>query len=132
MLLTYIHGSFVSAGFLLMFAGMVTARFMKKKTWWFRLHKALGILGACFVFTGICFISLHLFLVSAGHFNLTHGYVGSFVALLSVVTAVMGFVMVKIYSIASKIRPVHRWMGRLVLLSMAANIVSGLYLMGII
>lgn len=132
MLLTYIHGSLVSAGFLLMFAGMVTARFMKKKTWWFRLHKALGILGVCFVLAGVCVISIHLCLISAGHLNLTHGYIGSFVAILSVVTPIMGFVMVKIYNIASKIRPVHRWMGRLVLVSMAANIVSGLYLTGIL
>lgn len=132
MLLTYIHGSLVSAGFLLMFAGMVTARFMKKKTWWFRLHKALGILGACFVLAGVCVISIHLCLIRAAHLNLTHGYIGSFVAILSVVTPIMGFVMVKIYNIASKIRPVHRWMGRLVLVSMAANIVSGLYLTGIL
>lgn len=132
MLLTYVHASFMVAGFIFVVAGFITARFLKRKMWWLKLHKILGISSACCVLAGVCFESIHLSLISAGHFNVAHAYFGILIVVLSLITPSMGLIQIKIHGIASKIRPLHRWSGRVIILLMGINIISGLYTAGII
>lgn len=132
MLFIYIHASFMLAGFILMFAGMITARYLKKRLWWLVLHKLFGITGVCCLLLGISLISIHLHLINAGHLNISHAYLGVFIALVSVITPVMGYMQLKIHRITQKIKPVHRLSGRFVIVLMGVNIVSGLYLTGLV
>jgi hypothetical protein len=122
----------MAAGFIFMAAGFISARFLKRKTWWLKLHRIFGISGACCVLLGVCFESIHLSLISAGHFNVAHAYLGTLIVLLSLITPAMGLMQVKMYGMASKIRPLHRWSGRTVIAMAGVNIISGLYTAGII
>ena len=46
----YTHAGFMTAGFLLMLAGVTVAMFIKRRRWWLSIHKAAGIL------TAVCFL----------------------------------------------------------------------------
>jgi len=131
-LLTYAHASFVAAGFIFMAAGFITARFLKRKMWWLKLHKIFGISGACCVLAGVCFESIHLSLIGAGHFNVPHACLGMLIILLSLITPAMGLMQIKMHGAASKIRILHRWSGRAIMILTGINIISGLYTAGII
>jgi hypothetical protein len=132
MLLAYVHASFMVAGFIFIAAGFITARFLKRKIWWLKLHRILGISGTCCVLSGVCFEFIHLSLISAGHFNVAHAYLGMLIVLLSLITPATGLIQIKMPGEASKIRPLHRWSGRAIMILMGINIVSGLYTAGII
>jgi len=131
-ILPYAHSLFMIAGFTIMIAGFITARFLKIKIWWLRLHKVLGISGVCFVLLGLCFVVIHLSLINAGHFTVPHTHLGLIVVFLSLVTPIMGLMQIKMYGMAVKIRTFHRWSGRTLLILMGINIISGLYTAGII
>ena len=121
----------MASGFIFMASGFITARFLPRKIWRLKLHRIIGISGACCVLAGVCFESIHLSLISAGHFNVTHAYLGMLIAVLSLITPAMGLMQINLHNMASKIRPLHRWSGRVILMLMGINIISGLYTAGI-
>ena len=47
------HALLVTTGFVVMLGGMLTARYMKRKSWWLKAHKTLGISGALLIISGV-------------------------------------------------------------------------------
>jgi hypothetical protein len=119
------HALLVLTGLVFMFAGMITARYMKGKKWWLKAHKNLGLAGALFTVFGfivaVYTVSIHLgiYLIRG-----THAYIGVVALLLVVFTPIMGFMQLRKKD--KRIRIIHRWSGRLAIALMLINATLGL------
>ena len=118
------HALLVLTGLVFMFAGMVTARYMKGKKWWLKAHKSLGLTGALFAVAGfivaVYTVSIHLgvYLISV-----LHAYIGIMALLLVVFTPIMGFMQFRKKD--KRISIIHRWSGRLAIALMLINATLG-------
>jgi hypothetical protein len=118
------HALLVLTGLVFMFAGMITARYMKGKKWWLKAHKNLGLTGALFTVAGfivaVYTVSIHLgiYLIRG-----PHAYIGVMSLLLVVFTPIMGFMQLRKKD--KRIRIIHRWSGRLAIALMLINATLG-------
>jgi hypothetical protein len=134
-LLYRVHGIMMSIAFVLLFTGMFFPRYLKKKRWWLKIHRRIGISGAVIGVVGIG-IAVYMISQTTGvHLRVPHSWMGLLTIILMVFTPFLGHFMLKIRKVparAKKARAVHRWIGRVTLLFMAATIVMGLLQAGII
>ncbi|MCX5813168.1 MAG: hypothetical protein NT178_11585 [Proteobacteria bacterium] len=132
MLLSGIHAGFMIIGFFILFFGFLVARYMKRKNWWLKTHRALGVSGALLTMLG--FIAIVFDLLSSGRFlfTLRHGYVGIVIVMLAVVMPVLGFIQLKKRKAVVRIRPIHRFLGWIMLMAMFINIIIGMNIVGIL
>jgi uncharacterized iron-regulated membrane protein len=124
-MIVYVHGGFMVAGFSLMAAGFVVARFLRKKRFWLRAHRALGLSGALSIALG--FLTA-LYMVSGfggEHFDVLHADVGAVTVFLSAMTPALGQLQFVFRSRAAEIRTWHRWSGAMTLLMVFLTILSG-------
>ena len=122
----------MAAGFLLMLAGVTIAMFMRRRRWWLQIHKATGTLTAVCLLCGFTFATLMVGVSGEEHFRVTHAYLGLLTTVLTFLTAVLGHLQFRIKNASGKIRTLHRWSGRITLVSACMAIVSGLQTAGII
>jgi len=118
--------------FLVMVVGLIVARFMKKKTWWLKVHRFLGISAVILVFLGLFAEALQLSLAGRPHFRSPHSWIGVMAVGFAVLTPIFGLLQIKVRKAAARIRGTHRWFGRITLLLMFFNIILGLSMIGII
>jgi hypothetical protein len=131
-LLLRTHAALMILALCIMLVGAIIARFMKKKTWWLKVHRSLGITGAIFFLVAFFTIILQMTLTEREHFRVIHSWIG-FVAFVFVVLApTLGILQLKIRSIAARLRGLHRWSGRITLCLVFVNILLGLSMMGFI
>lgn len=126
----YFHSGFMVTGFLLMMTGIAIAVFMRRRRWWLKLHKAAGTLTAFFFLSGFT-SGVIMVAVSAGeHFRLVHHYLGLLTTAMAVLTAVFGYLQFRMKVSTGKMRPLHRWSGRVTLILACVTVVSGLRMIG--
>ncbi|MBN2539510.1 MAG: hypothetical protein JXB09_05625 [Deltaproteobacteria bacterium] len=124
------HAGCMLAGFFSMTAGITTALFMRRKRWWLRVHRRFGSVGAICVLLGFM---TALFMVSrqtGRHFAVPHAWLGLATILSVLCTYTAGLMQFKIKT--ARVRSLHRWAGRGTFALMILNIVSGLFLAGIL
>lgn len=130
-----VHGALMSVAFLLVFVGMFFPRYLKKKKWWLKTHRHMGISGALIGAAGIA-IAVYMIARTTGiHLRVLHSWIGLITIALMAVTPLYGHFMLKIRKAperAKRARAAHRWIGRLTLLFMALTIVLGLLQAGIL
>ncbi|HOV90140.1 MAG TPA: hypothetical protein PKW07_05440 [Syntrophorhabdaceae bacterium] len=126
-----IHAVFVICGFVMILTGLISARFLRKRRWWLKLHKMANTVGSLSVLTGFFIMVINKSITGAGHFDSIHAYVGFFIGLLSISTPVIGFIQLKAPYSGIKIRQIHGISGRILVILMAINILSGLRIAGI-
>ncbi len=118
------HALLMSTGFVFIFAGMATARYMKGKKWWLKTHKNLGITGALLTAAGfivaVYMVSTYL---GAYFINGQHEYIGITAVAFVVFTPIIGFMQLR--KSDKRMRIVHRWSGRLAIAVMLINAVVG-------
>ncbi|UCG68420.1 MAG: hypothetical protein JSV09_11475 [Thermoplasmata archaeon] len=127
-----IHAALLTVGFLLMLTGVIIAKAFKKRKWWLKTHKMLGIVGAILSILGLIMGFIMVQLSSGEHFRVPHAYVGFLAIIFAVLTLGLGFAQFKVKKNRKKIRMIHRWSGRITLVLMLLNIIFGLSLVGII
>lgn len=128
----YIHALFLLIGFILILAGLTVARFFRKKRWWLKFHKIFNILGPACIITGVCVMTVHKFKTGGGHLGSLHAYIGLLIVILSILTPLIGYLQIKIHGIGPRLRQIHRISGRILVLIMVINILSGLRIAGIV
>jgi hypothetical protein len=126
MLLGDIHAVLMFIGFLILFIGFFTARYMKRKNWWMKAHRTLGLSGASLTMLGVFAIVFNLLFFEHPHFTLLHAYVGLMIAMLAAIMPTLGFMQLKIRKAAGRIRPIHRLFGWIMLAAMIVNIILGI------
>jgi len=134
-LLYRVHGALMSTSFVLLFVGMFFPRYLKKKKWWLKAHRRIGISGAVIGAVGIGIATYMVSQTTGVHLRVPHSWVGLVTIILIIFTPFLGHFMLKIRKAparAKKARAAHRWIGRVTLLFMVATIVLGLLQAGII
>lgn len=127
-----VHAILMTVGFVLMVKAVIIAKVFKKRDWWFKTHKMLGILAAVFSVVGLL---MGFYMVSASggtHFRVPHAYVGVSTLIFVVMTPILCFALQKFKNNSSQVRALHRWFGRITFTLMLVNIIFGLMLVGII
>jgi hypothetical protein len=130
--LLYLHAGFMITGMTLMTAGVFIARFMRKKPWWLRSHRALGICGVLSIALGF---STAVYMVAASgdeHFAVLHAWAGAVVILAAVATPILGQLQFTMKNRRTELRNAHRWAGAMTLILIPLNMISGLVLAGYI
>lgn len=131
-LLLQAHAVLMIFAFSIMLAGGIIARFMKKKVWWLKVHRSLGITGAIFFIVAIFAIALQITLTERAHFRVVHSWIGFVAFIFTLLTPTLGILQLKFRSVALRLRSFHRWSGRITLCLIVINIVLGLSMMGFI
>jgi cytochrome bd-type quinol oxidase subunit 1 len=131
-MLLYLHAGFMITGLALMTAGVSIARIMRKKPWWLRRHRALGICGVLSIALGF---STAIYMVAQSgdeHFEVLHAYAGAVVILAVAATAILGQLQFTLKNRRTDLRNAHRWAGAMTLILVPLNMISGLVLAGYI
>ncbi|UCF07752.1 MAG: hypothetical protein JSW28_08950, partial [Thermoplasmata archaeon] len=126
------HASLLTVGFLLMLAGVIVAKFQKKKRWRIEVHKWLGVSGSIISLAGIILGFVMVTMTSGEHFRVPHAYLGVLAAVFIILSPVLGIAQFKIKKNKARVRMIHRWVGRIAVTAMLINILAGLSLVGII
>ena len=121
-LLVPVHGTVMILAFTAMLTGMILARYFKKKKWWLKVHRLLGVVGAALGIGGAITAAYIVSRTTGIHLRITHSWAGLSALLLFAFTPILGFIMLKGGPHAKTFRKIHRWTGRLALLVMAAAI----------
>lgn len=124
MLLYPFHAFLVSSGLLLLSAGMICARYMKRRRWWLKAHKTLGLAGAGLTLFGIM-VAVYMVSASSGLNSPAgpHAYIGILVSLMVLFTPFMGFIQLKKGD--KRLRAIHKWSGRMTIVLMIINAYLG-------
>lgn len=131
-MVVYVHGGFMAAGFFLMAAGFAVARFLRRKRFWLKVHRVLGLSAASSILLGF-FAALYMVSGFGGeHFAVLHADVGAVTVFLSVVTPLVGQLSSVFRSRAAELRAWHRWSGTLTILLVFLTIISGLVQVGVL
>jgi hypothetical protein len=127
------HIAAMGLSFSVMAAGMLIARFLKKRKWWLKVHRAFGITGAVLGSFGLG-IAVYMTAVKSGiHLRVVHSWFGIFALLLIFLSPFFGKAVLKAKKERKPFfRHTHRWAGRSALLVMLAAIVLGLFQAGIL
>lgn len=128
-----VHAILMSLSFALMLCGMIVSRFFKKRRWWLMIHRCLQWTGGIIGIVGLA-TSIYMVSVSTGvHFRVLHSIFGLIVIGLIIFTPILGYSIFKVKpEKKSSLRLMHRWTGRTTLVLMAATIVMGLLVAGIL
>ncbi len=117
-----IHAALMTLGFVFMLVGVIISTTQRKKKWWLKTHRLMGILGSLFAILGLV---MGFYMISAAggtHFRVPHTYLGLVTIILAVAQPLMGLRIPK----TKKLRPVHRWTGRITVVLMLLTVISGL------
>ncbi len=126
-----VHLSLMFLGFLLLTAGVITVMYLRKKMWWFRLHKMLGILATLFFGAGgVAAVSM-VYLSGEPHFAVPHTWVGGAAIVLMIGTLTAGFAQTRVAN-KKRMRLIHRSMGRTVAVLALVAVITGAMAAGII
>ncbi len=127
----YLHAGFM----LIASAGLLTAvpvaRFLRRKGWWLKVHRRLGLGSVAFLAAG--FLAAIVLVSSSGqpHFGSLHPRLGGLTLSGAVLTPVLGFSVFRFPVHAAGIRRIHRLSGRLTAILTMVTVLSGLLLIGI-
>jgi hypothetical protein len=126
------HAGLMLIAFGLVVGGFLVARIARKKRWWLKFHRALGIIGTSAMVLGLFAGTLDISLTGREHLAIPHAWLGLAVVALGMLTPVLGLFLVRLGGRVPLIRPLHRWSGRVTLILMAVNILLGLRAAGLI
>lgn len=126
------HAVLMILALCIMLTGAIIARFMKKKTWWLKVHRALGITGVIFFIIAILAIVLQISLTERAHFRVIHSWIGFAAFIFTVLTPTIGILQLKVRTMAARLRSFHRWSGRITICLLIINVALGLSMMGFI
>jgi hypothetical protein len=112
-------------------AGIASAMFLRKKSYWLKMHKKLNSTGFFLLVTSAVMAFTNILINDGTHFHGLHQLIGLSALILTSVTLLFGFYSFKA---ANKIatRTAHRWLGRISFLLILTVLILGLILAGII
>ena len=127
-----VHALFMVIGITLMAASVVILYTSKKKSWWFKAHKSLAMIGGTSAVIGLL---IGIYMVedyNGSHFSSPHSWIGLLTILLIIAAPIVGFLHPKMIKKTKSLRSVHIWISRIAILLMAINILLGLSAAGVL
>jgi len=128
----FFHIVFMSSAVVFMSTGVGIARFLRKKKWWLKVHRSLGILAA--FSTGLGLGSIFIFVENTGgrHLAVPHAWVGLLAVIGAVLVPILGQAFLKLKWKKQELRSVHRWSGRITVTLMGIAALMGLRILRIL
>ena len=122
-----IHAALMAAGFLLVFSALIVAMTQRRKRWWLKVHRAIGLTGGSFMVIGAIMAVAAVASTPEGHhFRTPHTWLGVLTVTVAIITPTLGLLQFKIPQKAAVIRVYHRLFGRLLNLMAPVTILLGL------
>lgn len=132
MILFYSHALLMGTGFLLMTAGVGTARFLRQRRWWLKAHRALGTAGAFCLAAGLAAALGMIARSGGGHFQIPHAWLGLTAVLTGIGAPIVGSLQFRIKARTRQLRRWHRGVGYSAATVTLLSLLSGLAAAGII
>jgi hypothetical protein len=128
-----IHAALMAAGFLLVFSTLIVAMTQRRKRWWLKVHRAIGLTGGSFMVLGaITAVAAVASTPEGHHLRTPHTWLGVLTVSLAIITPALGLLQFRIPQRAAVIRVYHRLFGRLLNLMAPIAILLGLLVAEII
>lgn len=127
-----VHGAAMGASFLLLFTAMLFPRRFKHRRWWLKAHRRMATAGGMLGVLGVGLAAYAVASTGGTRLRLPHPWMGASTLALILLTGAYGQLMLKVRRDPRRFRVVHRWLGRLTLLSMAATILLGLFALDVL
>jgi hypothetical protein len=109
-----IHAALMAAGFVLIFSALIVAMTQRRKRWWLRIHKGIGLTGASLLLLGaIAAVDAVASTPGGHHLRTPHTWLGVLTVSAAIIAPVLGLLQFRIPQKAGTIRVVHRLFGRL-------------------
>jgi hypothetical protein len=128
----YSHVFFMTAGLLIMTAGVGVARFLRQKRWWLKIHRPAGITGALCLGAGFAAAVVMVSQSGDGQFKVPHAWLGLATVLGALAAPTLGHLQFKIRSKIQQLRLWHRRTGYAALILTLLSVLSGLVAAGIV
>lgn len=122
-----IHASLMAAGFLFFFSALIVAMTQRRKRWWLKVHRAIGLTGGSLLLLGaITAVAAVASTPEGHHLRTPHTWLGVLTVSVAIITPVLGLLQFRIPQKAASIRVVHRLFGRLLNIIAPIAILLGL------
>jgi hypothetical protein len=122
-----LHAVLMGTGFLLTGSALIIAMTQRRKPWWLRVHRPLGLAGTAAMLLGAAAaVAAVAALPKPAHFASPHTWVGGLTVVLTAGAATLGFLQFRIPAKTAAFRALHRLIGRLVNLIAPIAILMGL------
>ena len=122
-----LHAVLMGAGFLLALSGMLIAMTQRRKRWWLKVHRIVGLTGTAAMLLGAAAaVAAVASLPKPHHFGTPHTWVGALTVTLAAGASALGLLQFRIPAKAASFRAFHRLAGRLVNLIAPIAILLGL------
>ncbi|MCX7788161.1 MAG: cytochrome and DOMON domain-containing protein [Spirochaetes bacterium] len=128
----FLHILFMSSSVILMASGVGIARFLRKRKWWLKVHRRLGILSAICTGMGLGFIVLFVERTGGRHLAVPHAWVGLVAVMGAFLVPLLGQAFLKLKWKKQELRFFHRWGGRVTVSLMGIAALMGLRILGIL
>jgi hypothetical protein len=128
-----IHAALMAAGFLLVLSTLIVAMTQRRKRWWLKIHKAIGLTGGTFMVLGaITAVAAVASTPEGHHLRTPHTWFGVLAVAVAIITPALGLLQFRIPQKAATLRVVHRIFGRLLNLMAPIVMLLGLLVAEII
>jgi hypothetical protein len=128
-----IHAALMAAGFLLVFSTLIVAMTQRRKRWWLKVHRAIGLTGGSVMVLGaITAVAAVASTPEGHHLRTPHTWLGVLTVAVAIITPALGLLQFRIPQKAATLRVVHRFFGRLLNLIAPIAILLGLLVAEII
>jgi hypothetical protein len=126
----FIHAALMAVALIALAAAAFIAITQRKKKWWLKAHRPLGITSALLMLAG--FIAVAMLPEGGGSSLITeiHGIIGGSAIALICAAPILGLLMFRLKK--KWMRPAHRWAGRFAVLFAIINLTLGLLMTGLI
>lgn len=133
MSLIYLHLGLMSAAALAMITAATIARFLKKKKWWLKAHRALNLIAVILALGGLIAAAISVQTSGGPHFRVRHAFYGLAALLFLLASPALGFAIFKTKDKTkiAGLKKIHRWMGRITILLMLGAALAGFALIGL-
>jgi hypothetical protein len=133
MLFFLIHATLMASGSLLVFSALIVAMTQRKKRWWLKSHKAIGLTGGSLLLLGaIVAVAAVAATPEGNHLRSPHTWLGVLTVCAAIITPTLGLLQFRIPQMVGTIRVIHRLSGRLLNLMTPVTIFLGLRMAEII
>lgn len=130
MILFLWHGALMGAGWVMAVAAILIAATQRKKQWWLRFHRGLGLSAGVLILSGAAVAVTAVTITGGEHLRSPHTWLGAPTVAVAVATPLLGFLQFKIRGRAESLRAYHRFGGRLLAVAALITLLLGLRLTG--
>jgi len=106
---------------------MLIAMTQRRKRWWLKAHRTVGLTGTAAMLLGVAAaVAAVASLPEPHHFHSPHTWIGALTVALAASASALGLLQLRFPAKAAALRPLHRLAGRLVNLAAPIAILLGL------